>query len=202
MKNTHYIIYLCDNEIFLLHLKKDKIYNEKLKSIQYEQIIDNKLFSNELNEFLKKCHIKGTLFGENIVFIKNNHLSFLNIEKYTEILKEYFRKVEFQNIEEILKIDEKNGIFLFTENYLDYYFKKGQITSIRINLEIFSNNLNKTIHHAITAIYKPKKLMVLGSMETISKIAEDIMNNYNIPTNFPEIYSHYLFEQYKKIKNK
>lgn len=199
MKKIQYCIYICDDELFFLDIKKDKIYKDKFKSMQEDAIINSSLFIDEFSKFLKKNHIKTTLFGENIGFIKTTRINSVVLEKYEEILKEYFHKIEYTNLEDVLKIDTDTGYLHITKNYIDYYFqKKGQNHSIRIDLEIFNGQLKKAIHHSITTIYKPKKMMVFGSPENLSKIAETIMQNYNIPTTFPEVYYHYIFEEYKR----
>ncbi len=199
MKKIHYALYICDDELFFLDIAKDKIYKEKFKSLKEDNIVNSAKFINEFSKFLKKNHIKTTLFGENISFIKNKQINPVILEKYEEILKEYFHKIEYINLEELLRIDKDMAYLHITKNYIDYYFmKKNQINSLRIDLEIFNQQLNKAIHHSITTIYKPKKMMVFGNQDNNSQIAESIKQNYNITTTFPEIHYHYIFEEYKK----
>lgn len=199
MKKIHYVIYICDNEIFFLDKLKDKVEQEKFKSLKEEQIINSELFIDEFSNFLKQKHIKISLFGDNICFIKNENINPIVLEKYDEVLKEYFHKIEYKDLSEILKIEKENGFLNITEHYLDYYFmKKNERMFLRVPLSLFNHHLNKAIHHILTTIYKPKKLMVFGNLENNSKIAEDIQRDYNISTTFPEVHYHYIFEEYKK----
>lgn len=199
MKKIHYVIYICDNEIFFLDKLKEKVEQEKFKSLKEEQIINSELFIDEFSNFLKQKHIKISLFGDNICFIKNENINPIVLEKYDEVLKEYFHKIEYKDLSEILKIEKENGFLNITEHYLDYYFmKKNERMFLRVPLSLFNHHLNKAIHHILTTIYKPKKLMVFGNLENNSKIAEDIQRDYNISTTFPEVHYHYIFEEYKK----
>lgn len=199
MKKIHYAIYICDDEIFFLHVAKDKIEQEKFKSLKEEQIIDSELFMDEFSRFLRQKHIKVSLFGDNICFITNKSINPMVLEKYDEILKEYFHKIEYKDLSEILKIEKENGFLNITEHYLDYYFmKKNERMFLRVPLSLFNDHLNKAIHHILTTIYKPKKLMVFGNRDNNSKIAESIHHDYNIATTFPEVHYHYIFEEYKK----
>lgn len=199
MKKVHYAMYLCDDEIFFLDIKKDKVKKEKFKSIKGEQIEDSDLFTKEFNKFVKQNHIEISLFGGNLCFIKNKNINVIVLEKYEEILKEYFKKIEFKDLSEILKIENDTGFFCITLNYIDfYYMKRNENHFIRVPLLLFNNHLKKTIHHIITNIYKSQKIMVFGNQENISKIAENIHNDYNIKTTFPEVHYHYIFEEYRK----
>ena len=192
-------MYLCDNEIFFLDLNTDKIISSKFKSLKEDQIIDSELFSDEFFKFLTKNHIKTTIFGQNICIIKNAKTNGIIIEKYKEILDDYFRYIEFKDLETILNIDNDNGYLNISNNYIDYYFmKKNEKNSLRINLVIFNNNLNKTIQHLFTNIYKPKKLTIFGKHDNISKLAENINKDYNILTIFPEFHYNFILEKYKK----
>lgn len=198
MKKIQYILYICDDEIFFLNIKKDQIVKEKFKSIKEDNIINSDLFSNEFDKFLRKNHIKTTLFGENIIFIKNTNISPISQEKYQSVLKEYFRNIEFKNLETILKVDKDVGFLNISSNYIDYYFmKKNQVATLRVSLQLFNDNLNKTLHHLLTTIYKPKKIMVFGNHENIAKIAQSIEQNYNIKTTFPEIHYNYILKECK-----
>lgn len=198
MKKIQYVLYICDNEVFFLNIAKDEIMKDKFKSLKEEQMINSQLFIDEFNQFLKKNHIKITLFGENICFIKNRNINQIVLDKYEEILKEYFHSVKYADLIDILKIEKDNGFLLITNNYIDYYFmKNNEKRVIRVSLQLFSNQ-RKAIHHIITTIYKPKKLMVFGNLENNSKIAENISHDYNIITTFPEVYYNYILEEYKK----
>ncbi len=199
VKKIHYAIYICDNEIFFLDVLKEKIVKDKFKSLKEEQIQNSKLFVDEFSKFLKQNHIRISLFGDKICFIKNKSINPVILEKYEEVWQEYFHKIEYKDLDNILKIEKENGYLNITEHYLDYYFlKREEHQFLRIPLSLFNNNLRKAMHHIFTTIYKPKKLMVFGNVDNISKIAEEIRNNYNINTTFPEVYYQYVFEEYKK----
>ncbi len=199
MKKIHYVLYICDNEVFLLDRRKNNIIKDKFQSIKEEAIINSSLFTDEFNRFLKQNHIKTSLFGENICFIKNKNMNSVVLEKYEEILKEYFQKLEYKDLEEILKIEKDMGYLLVTKDYIEYYYmKNNEKKNIRVNLSIFNYNVNKAIQHLITFIYKSKKMMIFGNTESISKIAHDINHDYNISTTFPEIHYEFIIQEYKK----
>lgn len=199
MKKIRYVIYICNDEIILLDTTKNIVNNSNLKSIKEDQIIDSQLFIDEFSKFIKQNHIKISLFGDDICFIKNKNINNIVLEKYDEVLKEYFHKIEFKDLEEILKIDNDNSFLNITKNYMDYYFmKKNEKVTLRINLAIFNNNLNKAIGHLMTTIYKPKKIMLFGNQDNISKTAENISHDYNIIAKFPEVHYNYIFDEYRK----
>ncbi len=199
MKKINYVIYLCDDELFFLDIKKENIKKAKFKSIKKDELINSSLFIDEFSKFLKQNHIKVSLFGDNICFIKNKNINLVTLEKYEELLKEYFHRIEYRDLEEILKIDTNTAFLNITNHYLDYYFmKKNEKRTLRIELSLFNDQLNKALQHIFSTIFKPKRLMVYGNLENISKIAENITNNYNITTTFPEVHYHYIFEEYKK----
>ena len=198
MKKIHYVLYICDNEIFFWDVKKDKIIKEIFKSIKAEQIIDSSLFIEEFSKFIKKNHIRTTLFGENICLIKNKNINPVVVEKYDECLKEYFHKIEHIDLEDLLKVDKEMGFLRITKNYIDYYFmKNNEKQGLRVDSQLFSNQ-KKAIHHLLTTIYKPKKIIVFGNIENNSKIAENISHDYNLMTTFPEVHYNYIFEEYRK----
>lgn len=198
MKKIHYVLYICDNEIFFWDVKKDKIIKEIFKSIKAEQIIDSSLFIEEFSKFIKKNHIRTTLFGENICLIKNKNINPVVVEKYDECLKEYFHKIEHIDLEDLLKVDKEMGFLRITKNYIDYYFmKNNEKQGLRVDSQLFSNQ-KKAIHHLLTTIYKPKKIIVFGNIENNSKIAENISHDYNLTTTFPEVHYNYIFEEYRK----
>lgn len=199
MKKIRYVIYICNDEIILLDTIKNIVNKSNLKSIKEDQIIASQLFSDEFSKFIKQNHIKISLFGDDICFIKNKNINNIVLEKYDEVLKEYFHKIEYKDLEEILKIDNDNGFLNITKNYIDYYFmKKNEKITLRINLAIFNNNLNKAIRHLMTTIYKPKKIMLFGNQDNISKTAENISHDYNIIAKFPEVHYNYIFDEYRK----
>lgn len=198
MKKIKYVLYICDNEIFFWNVVKDKIEKGTFKSIKEEQIIDSYLFIEEFHKFLNRNHIRTTLFGENISMIKNKNINPVVLEKYEECFKEYFHKIEYVDLEDLLKMDKDMSYLRITKNYIDYYFmKNNKKQGLRVPLQLFSSQ-NKVIHHLLTTIYKPKKLMVFGNGENNAKIAENISHDYNIMTTFPEVHYNYIFEEYRK----
>lgn len=197
MKKVHDLIYICDNQIFLKNLKRNKIYQEKLTSLKEDYIIDSNLFNKEFFKFLAKNHIKESLFGRNVIVIINVTNNFMTIEKFKEILSECYRKIEIMSLENILKLDNDSAYLSINKDYIDLiYMKKNDKKNIRINLNLFHDNLNKAIQYIINNIYKPNKMMILGSYENISKVSEMINNKYNILTTFPEKYYCYIFDNY------
>ena len=198
MKKVHIACYICDNEFFFLS-ESGQVFHETFKSINNEEIVNSQLFKEELEKFLRKNHIKMSLFGKKITYIKNSNLSILSQEKYLEILSEYFRKIEYKNIEDLFKINNEKGVLLLTNTYFDYYFmKKNQKEYLRIPLNLFNGNKTKVLQHIFSILYKPKKLLILGPLEDLNLVAEEIHSRFNIQTTFPEIYYTYLFEEYKK----
>ena len=198
MKKIHFTIYVCDNEFFL-QKENGQAIKETFKSLECEEIIDSSLFKEEFSKFLQKHSIRISLFGKNIVFIKSKNLSPLAQEKYKEIFNDYFRRIEFIDLEDIFQIDNENGVLFLTQKYLDYYYrKKNKKEQIRIDLKIFNDSNTKAIQHIMNNLYKPKNLIVLGPIENIASITDEIHKKYNVETTFPEAYFTYIFEECKK----
>lgn len=197
MKKIHMACYICDNEFFFLN-EYGQVVHSIFKSIQEEEIVNSSLFREELFQFLKKNHIKISLFGKNIVFLKTGNLSALSLEKYESILKDYFKKIEFINLEKLFNIDNENGVLFITNNYIDYYFmKKNNKEYLRVPLKIFSGKQNKTLQHIFSTLYKSKKVLLLSSIENTNHMAEEINNHFNTKVTFPENFYMYIFEEYK-----
>lgn len=199
MHKNHYTIYICDNVLSLLDLKKNKILTQELESLQEDKIINKNLFYKEFNQFLKQNHIRIPLFGWNICFIKNALMDDFMLEKYCEILSDYCRRINYQNIEDILNLDKETSFLNITERYIDYYYmKKNKVNVLRIHFQIFNNNIFKTVYHILNNIYTPKKIVVFGSYSEIPKIVENINRKLNINATFPEFPEKYVLEKYKK----
>ena len=198
MKKKDMIFYICDNELYILDEKKRCIVTE-LKSVQEEEIVNSNLFQKEISDIIKHNHIKISLFGKNIVFLKSVHLSQLSKDKYEEILKDYFRKIQFVEIEKILKIDNESGVVLITPKYIDYsYMKKGEKKFLRVPLALYNENTLNAVKNIFSLQYKPKKVLVLGTVKDIGTIAEEIEKRFKIKTTFPEDHFFYLIREYKK----
>ncbi len=199
MAKIHFVIYICNKELLLLDVEKNKIINKTCKSLEEDQIINGSLFIDEFNQILKENHIKLPLFGWKGCFIVNKQINNTIKEKYQEILSDYFSTIEFKNINEIINTENDRGYINITEKYVDYYFtKKNKFHALRIDLEVFNGSISKIIRHLITQIYKAKKLVVFGNYADIPKIADEIIKNYNIETKFPELPSRFLLEEYRK----
>lgn len=198
MNKIHEILYISDNKIYLNDIRKNKIYEGKFKSLKADEIINSKLFINEFYDFLNKNHLKQTLFGRNIKVIINTYNK-LNIEKIIEVLNECYNHIEIISLEKLLKIDINTAYIYLNKSYIDFYYqKKNEIKSIRIYLYLFHESIEKTIKHILVNIYKPKKVVVFGNIDYISKIAEIINKKFNIETNFPENFYNYIIEECKK----
>ena len=82
---------------------------------------------------------------------------------------------------------------------MDYYYrKKNKKEQIRIDLKIFNDSNTKAIQHVMNNLYKPKNLIVLGPIENIASITDEIHKKYNVKTTFPEAYFTYIIEECKK----
>lgn len=198
MKKIHFTIYVCDNEFFL-QKENGQVLKETFKSLEREEIIDSSLFKEEFSKFLEKHSVRISLFGKNIVFIKSKNLSPLAQEKYKEIFNDYFRRIEFIDLEDLFQIDNENGVLFLTQHYFDYYYrKKNKKEQIRVDLKLFNDSYMKAIQHVMNNLYKPKNLIVLGPIENIAFITDEIHKKYAIDTTFPETYYTFIFEEYKK----
>ncbi len=199
MKKIPYTLFINDDTLFFLNNKKNKIYSQKMSCLKEEEITNSEEFSKEFAKFLIKNHIRTSLFGKNIYFLKSEYLNPIMQEKYLSILNDYFKKIALKDLTTILKITNQTSYLNINDNYIDYYYlKKNTITCLRIPLYIFNNNILKTINHFFTNFYKPKKLILFGNKENIASIAKNIFKNYNIPTTFSEFPENYILEEFKE----
>ncbi len=199
MKKIHFVMYVCDNELLLLNITKNKVIEQTFKSLKEDQITNKNMFYNEFNDFLNKNHIKIPLFGWNLCFIKNELITEVQLETFQEVLNDYFKKIEIKNIEDIVKLNKDTSFMNITNNYIDYYYmKKNKSKLLRVNLQIFNNNIGKVINHLLTNFYKPRKIIVFGNHSNIPTMVEYINKNFNVPATFSEFYKSYLLEEYKK----
>lgn len=199
MKKKEYAINVCDTILLLLDKEKNKIYTKDCKSLKEDKIINSNLFVDEFNEFLKQNHIHISLLGWNLTIIINENENPIIIEKYKEILTDYFKNIKIKNIEEILDFENDNGYLNITKNYVDYYYiKKNKIQKLRVNPSLFNDNYQKMINHLLTTIYKPKKMTFFGTHEDVSKLSENINKSFGINITFPEYPTNYILEEYRR----
>lgn len=200
MKKIHFLIYINDNKFFLLNLKNNKIINQQFESLKESLIINEQLFEKELNKFFTKNNIPISIFGYNTCFIKNKDLNSVILNKYIELFNEYFRNIELINIEDILNKKENTSYFNINDTYLEYFYeKKNKINLIKVENTLFNNNINKMIGYLFSNIYKPKKIVVYGNSNKITRIVEKLIHYYKVTTTFSEFSENYILEEYKKI---
>lgn len=198
MKTREFIINICDTNLLFYDTAKEETLSKDFKSLQEDEIINSELFKEEFNQLLRTNHIHIPLFGWNLVFIKRKKQNPIITEKYKEIFSDYFRKIKEVNIEDIIDFEKDTGYLNITNHYIDfYYLKKNKIKILRIYPEIFNDNYNKMINYILTNIYKPEKMIVFGTIEDVSKYAENINKNYGISVTFPEYPSHFIIKEYK-----
>lgn len=124
------IIYLCDNELFIIN--KKHIISNKLKSIDKGFIINKEEFINEFLKIIKKEKIKIKLLNNSIKIVNNTYFHSSDLFYLENIFNELgFEKIEFLDIKELLSDNatylEINNTYLVITNegiYLDLdYFK-------------------------------------------------------------------------------
>lgn len=198
MFKTRYIAYLNDDNIYLLDAKKDKIYEKKFASLKQDQIINEQKFYFELNQFLFSNKIKIPIFGYKIKLIINDNLNNLQKKTYKEIFEDYFQKVDFINITEILPIDKNRMVVNITKDYLDFFFiKKQEKNILRINIIVFNNNTFKTIMHVLNTIYMTPKIMLIGYNNQIPTLATKINKELGIHCTYQEKSAIFALNEYK-----
>lgn len=193
MTKVRFKAYINDNYIYLLDCKKNTICEGKFNYLKNDEIINERKFYFEFNQFIKKNKIKLSLFGYNIQIICNDNLNLVQKDKYKELFLDYFKKVEFIDITSFLDL-ERNAIAInITENYLDFYFsKKNEKQIIRIFKLIFNNNDYRLIIHFFNTIFTPKKIIIFGTSELIPKLTEKINKELRIKCSYQEEYSKYI----------
>lgn len=192
MKKIRYILYFSNNELFLLDKKKNNVVSDFFLSVKNDEIIDEKEFIKEFNNFLKKNKILISLFGDNITIITNYEYTNFYKNNLKNIFSEYFKSINFINIIEILNISSKTAYLNITTNYLDYYYYKGEKRHLRIPLTIFNNNITKIYNHFINTIFRPKKIYIFGNNSEIPKINDKLSKEQAILVMFIENYSEYV----------
>ena len=185
MNKVRYKIFINDNCLYLLDDKSNKIYEEK--------------FYFSFNQFIRKNKIKIPIFGYKLQLIINDKVNQIQKNKYREIFLDYFRKIEFINIKNIISINRATSIINITDNYFDfYYYKKNDICVLRIDKLIFNNNEFKIIVHFLNSIFTPKKIILFGNSDNIPKLALKINKELGIQCTYQEEYSKYILTEIQK----
>ena len=140
-------IFLSDNEIFIIN--KQKIINNKLKSISKGYIINKDEFINEFGKLLKKEKIKLKILASNIKIIKNSYFKKADLFYFENIFNELgFGKIEFLDIKELFNKEatyiEINNTYLVI-NDLGLYLDLNYYKDIPRIIEYFADLLNDKI---------------------------------------------------------
>lgn len=199
MKKIRYLLYFSNNDIYFYDKKKKILFSDTFSSLENDEIINQKEFSKEFNKFILKNKINLSIFGHNITFITNyTYTNFYKIN-LLEILLEYFKSVTFINVTDFLNITNKAAYLNITDNYIDYYYFKGNIRHQRIILSLFNNNIIKTVNHLLT-IYKPKKIYIYGNNSEIPQISNQLSKELIISVIFIENYNTYVIKSLMDYK--
>lgn len=197
MSRVRYIAFINDNYIYLLDNKKQQIYEKKFNNIKQDKIVNEQNFYFEFNQFIRNSKIRIPIFGYKIKIIVNDNMDSMQKEKYKEVYEDYFQKIEFINITEILAISKDIAAINVNKDYLDfYYLKNGENILIRGDKLLFNNNDLKLIAHFINTIFTPKKIILFGNSNTIPKLTNKINKELNIDCTFQEKYTTYILDEY------
>ncbi len=199
MNKVRYKIFINDNCLYLLDDKSNKIYEEKFDELSQDEITNEQKFYFSFNQFIRKNKIKIPIFGYKLQLIINDKVNQIQKNKYREIFLDYFRKIEFINIKNIISINRATSIINITDNYFDfYYYKKNDICVLRIDKLIFNNNEFKIIVHFLNSIFTPKKIILFGNSDNIPKLALKINKELGIQCTYQEEYSKYILTEIQK----
>lgn len=199
MKKIRYLLYFSNNDIYFYDKKKKRLFSDTFSSLENDEIINQKEFSKEFNKFILKNKINLSIFGQNIIFITNYTYTNFYKTNLLEILLEYFKSVTFINVTDFLNITNKTAYLNITDNYIDYYYFKGNIKHQRIILSLFNNNIIKTVNHLLT-IYKPKKIYIYGNNPEIPQISNQLSKELIISVMFIENYNTYVIKSVMDYK--
>jgi hypothetical protein len=194
MKNIRYIIYVNNDMLYLKDRKTTKIFKEKFISIKNNEIIDYQKFLFEISKFIKQNHIKISIFGYKLIFIKNNNLSKLQVKTYKNVLDNYFKKISFIDVNSILNINKKIVIANITEHYIDFYYSK---ELIRINKILYLRE-EEIFKYFIDNIYNPQKFIIIGNDKNIKTICDTLSKNLKTNTYYTENYETYIIDLIEK----
>lgn len=197
MSKARYIAFINDNYIYLLDNKKIKIYEKKFNNIKHDKIINEQSFYFEFNQFIHNSKIRIPIFGYKLKIIVNDNMDCIQREKYKEVFEDYFQKIEFINITEILALSKDIAAINVNKDYLDfYYLKNGENILIRGDKLLFNNNDLKLISHFINTIFNPKKIILFGNNSVIPKLTNKINKELNTTCTFQEKYTTYILNEY------
>ncbi len=99
------IVYIVDDGLNIIY--KGKIIKDNNAGIKKGYIINKEKFSNDFTQTIKKNKIRGKLFGDNIVVVKNSYFRVSDIKFIENIFLELgFIKVSFLDIKEIFPLKE------------------------------------------------------------------------------------------------
>jgi len=198
MFKNRYVIYINDNILSILDIKNKCIKKAVFKSLKEDEIIDEQKFCFELNNFIRKNKIKIAILGYKLKLIINDNLTKFQKSKYKEILNDYFKTIEFIEIERVFKLNKNESILNINNDYIDYFFiKKNQFNIIRVNKSIFNNNDSKIINHLLNVIFKPEKIIFYGNSNNIPKLSRNLNKKSNLSTTYSENYNDYVLCLYK-----
>jgi hypothetical protein len=195
MKKIRYVIYLNDNILYLLNIKRKTIYEQQFVNLSQDEIINEQKFFFEFNKFIRTNKIKISLFGYNVAFIKTRYMLEPSLNKYQEILSEYFKKIQIIDILEILNLSKNKTILNITDNHIDFFYKEKQL---RINKEVFNNDNIKIIKHFINNIYHSKELLFYGNLPSLPNLVKDVNKQLNIHSIYKEDYKTYILDEFIK----
>ena len=198
MKNYRYILYINDNVLFLYDYKKKKLYKKECNYLEKNQIINNKFYF-EFHEFIRKNKIKISLWGYKLKFIIPDNLSNLQKNKYKEILEDYFKKVNIINQTKLFSINKNKSIINVNKSYIEYYYlKKGKIYCQNVNIDLFNDNVLKSITFLIKTLFKPEKILLYGNNKDIPLVATKLNKEFNIFCTYEEQFDSYILNIFLK----
>ncbi len=197
MKKERYICYINDNMLYLLDQRKNDLYETKCKYLKEDEIQDEQKFYFEWNEFIRKNKIKISLFGYKIKVITKKNMNGIQISKLKEILEDYFQKVTFLFLEDLLSLNKKEAMLNINTTYIEFiYLKKSEVQILRIPLYLFSGKEFKAISFVINSIFYPSKVILYGNNSKIPKLALQIHKELKIGATYSENYNTYILEKY------
>lgn len=198
MAKERYVLYINDDILFLLDAKKQKITNKKFNYLKNNEIQSESKFYYEFNEFIRQNKVKVSFFGHNIVMIIEKKLNNIQKEKYQEILNDYFKKIKFIYLEELLSLEKNTSLVNINENYMQiYYLKKGKIETLCLEKKVFNNEW-KAINYFLNSIFHAKKIIIFGNNMIIPKLSFKINKELNISCTYQEEYMTYILSLYQE----
>lgn len=199
MRNIKYVLYINDDTIFLLDRKKEHIYRQQCKYLKEDEIQNEHKFYFEWHEFLRKNKIRVSLFGHKLHVLIKKEINQIQQEKLKDIFMDFFQKVNFCYVEEILPLSKNTAIFNINDNYIDYYYlKKNEPVSITINKNLFSKKDFKAITFVVNSLFRPEKIILFGNSSKIPNLTSKINKELKIQCTYQEEYNTYVLNEYIK----